>query len=202
MKLLRIETLLQSGNYASSSEWQKLRQSIQDAVRSVDWPPGSGKFTIYPQSGKKRGEGNGVRPIKRGLMQRIDRDGWQLEEPLEITAGQRPGKLDAVYYGQSGIAAIEWETGNISSSHRAINKMALGMLTGKLQAGILIVPSRRFYRFLTDRIGNFQELSPYFPLWKSLPVESGVLEVFEVEHDDTSRNVARIPKSTDGRALG
>jgi hypothetical protein len=57
------------------------------------------------------------------------------------------------------------------------------------------------YRYLTDRVGNFPELEPYFPLWQALKVEEGLLEVIAIEHDGVSQSVPRIPKGTDGRAL-
>jgi hypothetical protein len=57
------------------------------------------------------------------------------------------------------------------------------------------------YQWLTDRIGNFPEIEPYFPLWRAVPVEEGILAVIEVEHDRTSPFVQRIEKGTDGRAL-
>ena len=79
--------------------------------------------------------------------------------------------------------------------------MALGLMKGVLACGILVVPSRALYRFLTDRIGNFDELAPYLDLWKSIPCESGVLELVVIEHDATSTDVPRIPKGTSGRAL-
>jgi len=96
---------------------------------------------------------------------------------------------------------VEWETGNVSSSHRALNKMALGMLKGLLVGGALILPPRAMYRYLTDRVGNFEEIEPYFPLWRSLHVGRGLLLVFEIEHDTVSRDVPRTTKGTDGRAL-
>ena len=79
--------------------------------------------------------------------------------------------------------------------------MTLGLLKGKLAGGTLVVPSRKFYKFLTDRVGNFQELEPYWDVLRSIPHEEGVLEVVEVEHDAESYQVPRIPKVTDGRAL-
>ena len=79
--------------------------------------------------------------------------------------------------------------------------MSLGLLKGKLACGTLIVPSRKLYKFLTDRIGNFDELEPYLDLWRSVPCQEGVLEIVEVEHDAESFDVPRIPKGTDGRAL-
>ncbi|MDI6824861.1 MAG: hypothetical protein QME93_08350 [Bacillota bacterium] len=97
---------------------------------------------------------------------------------------------------------VERETGNISSSHRAMNKMALGILRGLMAGGILILPTRQMYKYLTDRVGNFPELEPYFPLWQSLRVTRGFLAVIAVEHDGVSKDVPRIPKGTNGRALG
>lgn len=171
-----------------------------DDIRQIDWPPGSGMFTIYPQSGKKRGEGNGVARIKDGFIERLIAKGWEKELPLDLATRRRPGKLDVVNRVGTITIALEWETGNISSSHRALNKMALGILKGALQVGLLVVPSRNLYRFLTDRVGNFDELEPYTDLWKSLRIAEGVLEIIVVEQDAESTSVPRIPKGTDGRA--
>lgn len=201
MKIVRVETLLSRGQYATLAEWKVTQERVYEAIRAVDWPPGTGKFTIYPESGKARRKGNGVKPIKLGLMRELQRQGWSLEEPLDIATRKRPGKLDAVLYTDYGPVALEWETGNISSSHRALNKMALGLLKGVLACGILVVPSRELYKYLTDRIGNLAELEPYLELWRSIPCEEGVLEIIAIEHDATSRNVERIPKGTSGRAL-
>lgn len=201
MKIVRVDTLLSRGQYATSAEWKMTRERVCAAICAVDWPHGSGKFTIYPESGKARRKGNGVKPIKIGMMKELQRQGWRLEEPLDIATLKRPGKLDAVLYTDYGPVALEWETGNISSSHRALNKMALGLLKGLLVCGILVVPSRRFYKYLTDRIGNMAELEPYLELWRSIPYKEGVLEIIVIEHDSTSWNVERIPKGTSGRAL-
>lgn len=178
-----------------------IRRSLHKAICAVDWPPGSGKFTIYPESGKARKAGNGVLPIKRDLMLELKRQAWKLEERIEIAARIRAGSFDAVLYTKQGPFAFEWETGNISSSHRALNKMALGLLKRCLIGGTLVVPSRNLYQYLTDRVGNFNELVPYVDLWKSIRCKNGVLEIVVIEHDATSTKVPRIPKMTAGRAL-
>jgi hypothetical protein len=201
LKIVQVETIFSRGQYAISPEWEKTWAIIQKAVCEVDWPPGSGKFTIYPESGKKRGEGNGVKPIKNGLISELERQGWKSEQPLDIATVHQPGDLDAVLFTDYGPVALEWETGNISSSHRALNKMALGLLKGKLAAAILIVPSREFYKYLTDRVGNFSELQPYLDLWRSIPYKEGIFNIVVIEHDDTSTKVLRIPKGTDGRSV-
>jgi hypothetical protein len=79
--------------------------------------------------------------------------------------------------------------------------MALGILKKVLIGGALILPTREMYRYLTDRVGNYPELEPYFPLWRSLQVNEGLLVVIAIEHDAVSPDVPRIPKGTDGRAL-
>jgi len=201
MRIVREEALISCGRYASSAAWKRTRKSLCKAIREVDWPPGSGRFTIYPESGKRRHRGNGVKPIKLGLMQELKRQGWKLEEPLDIAVLKKPGKLDAVLYTEYGPVALEWETGNISSSHRALNKMSLGLFKGILAAGILVVPSRELYKYLTDRVGNMAELEPYLEFWRSIPCKQGILEIVAIEHDATSTTVPRIPKGTSGRAL-
>ncbi len=132
MKIVGVEVLQNSGKYATSQEWSATRTNLHNAVKRVSWPPGSNSFTIYPERGKKHGEGNGVRPIKNELMKDLAAQGWKLEEPLDVASFKRPGKLDAVLCTSHGPVALEWETGNISSSHRALNKMALGLLRGRL----------------------------------------------------------------------
>lgn len=201
MKVVKIETLLSCGDFSGSDIWQAIRNQIVADIESMEWPKGAGRFLVYPQSGKKRGEGNGVKPIKNGLMAKLKKWEWKLEEPMDIATVKKPGKLDAVIYTELGPVALEWETGNVSSSHRALNKMALGLQKGALVGGILVVPTRNFYQYLTDRVGNFRELAPYFDLWKSIPCENGVLEVIAIEHDGTSEDAPRIEKGTDGRAL-
>ena len=139
--------------------------------------------------------------MKTAVMLELASQGWMLEQRLAVTSVNRPGKLDAVLYTSYGPVALEWETGNISSSHRALNKMALGLMKGLLAAGILVVPSASLAQYLTDRVGNYPELIPYLELWKAIPCKAGVLEIFVIEHDGTSTDVARIPKGTSGRAL-
>ena len=201
MKISHNKTLIYQGQFSKSKEWKLAKKQVLNAVRLVDWPPGSGSFTINPQSGKKRGEGNGVKPIKAAAIKYLAEKGWKPEHPWPVGRRVRPGNMDAACKTSKGLVAFEWETGNVSSSHRSLNKMALGLLSGSLVAGILVIPSRKLYPFLTDRIGNYDELKPYFPLWSSTPCQEGVLEILVIEQDAESFEVPRIPKGTDGRAV-
>ena len=202
MKIVHVETLLSCGSYAESAHWARTRRSIHRAVKKCVWPPGSKKFTIYPESGKKRGKGNGVVPIKAEFINQLRKQKWILEGKAKNSLGQGLGDFDAVIVGPEGHIVVEWETGNISSSHRSMNKLTMLVSDGVIAAGTLVVPSRKLYVYLTDRIGNYKELEPYLKLWKCVPCKKGVLDIVVIEHDAVSRDVPRIPKTTGGRALG
>ena len=201
MQIKHYTTLIDSGEFSQQAEFSQIKKEVDTAIKNVVWPIGSDKFTIYPQSGKKTGEGNGVVPIKKMFQANIKGFGWELEKSLDIATLKQPGHLDAAKAVGTKYFAIEWETGNISSSHRAINKMALGIIKDVLIGGILILPTRTLYPYLTDRIGNFAEIEPYFPLWRSIKCDEGFLQIIAIEHDATSYDVPKIPKGTDGRAL-
>lgn len=197
MKIVHVETVLSCGSYAKSKHWAKTRAAIHRAAKKCDWPPDSGKFTIRPEP-----KGNGVVPIRKEFIAELKKRKWTIEGKAKNTLGQNIGNFDAVIPGPEGVIIVEWETGNISSSHRSMNKLTMLVADKVIAAGVLIVPSRNLYVYLTDRIGNYRELEPYLGLWKSVPCKSGVLEIVVIEHDAECINVAKIPKGTDGRAKG
>jgi hypothetical protein len=202
LKIVAVHTLISCGEYPHTKHWRATRSQLHDAIRRCAWPVGSDKFTIYPQSGKKRGEGNGVGPIKNEFVGELRMRGWQIEGKAKNSLNQALGDFDAILPGPIKPIVAEWETGNISSSHRSMNKLTMLVADQVISAGTLVIPSRRLYVFLTDRIGNVQELEPYFRLWRSVPCVQGVLEVVVIEQDAESYDVPRIPKRTDGRAVG
>lgn len=196
MKLVHIEHLIHKGAFAQSATAASIDNHIKQGIRQVYWPPTSGAFTLL----EKR-KGNGVKPIKNDFVAHLSGQNWQLEKRMRLTSDSQPGKIDAVYELTDGRHfAVEWETGNISSSHRALNKMALGIQEGCLAGGALILPSGAMYPYLTDRIGNYPEIMPYFPLWKK-NTNDGILSIYVIEHDNLSPDAPAIPKETDGRAL-
>ena len=197
MKIVKIEFLINKGPFSESREVQTIFDEIKEAILSVTHPKGKKEFTIYPEK-----KANGVVPIKKNFLEFLVNNNWQCEHRMSIASRLRPGPIDAVKnFGKTRFFAVEWETGNISSSHRALNKMAVGLLDGILVGGILILPSRKMYQYLTDRVGNYSEIEPYFPVWKNLSITEGVLAVIEIEHDAESFDVPQIRKGTDGRAL-
>lgn len=149
-----------------------------------------------------------MKPIKEAFVLKLVSLGWKPEQryPRKNDEERKfwPGAFDAwLELPEQGLApfVVEWETGNISSSHRALNKMGMALMTGRISGGILVLPTRSLYKFLTDRVGNYREIEPYFPLWSSLKIDTGYLGVIAVEHDATSEKVPRIKKGTDGWAL-
>ena len=202
MKLLEYHDILNGELFVRSPVLQKAWEEIQQAVALTDWPHGSGSFTIFPESGKKSGQGNGVKLIKVPCIQALRNFGWLVEGLPSIGSSVLgTGDLDALKETSEGYIAFEWETGNISSSHRALNKLFLTMQETNTIGSFLIVPSNRLKVFLTDRIGNIGELQPYFPLWRNLAGIRGALRIIVVEHDAERFTVPKIPKGTDGRAL-
>ena len=197
MKILRIEFLIRQGAFGESKELEYTLGVVKEAIYSIHWPQNTTYFTLYPEV-----NGNGVVPIKESCMGYLRDKGWKLEERMQIASRIRPGKVDAIKKLTNGsYFAVEWETGNVASSHRALNKMCIGLMDGTLCGGILIVPSREMYRYLTDRVGNYAEIEPYFPVWRDVSIKNGVLIVIEVEHDALSDDIPKISKGTDGRAL-
>jgi hypothetical protein len=190
VRLVSWNMLLDDG-YSSSSDFSEVRAQVEGAIASVVWPPGATEFRLHPEK-----KGNGVKPIKEAFTTALQDEGWLLEH--DTFDAYRPADST----GRQAFV-VEWETGNISSSHRAINRMALGMLEQRILGGLLVVPTGDMYPYLTDRVGNLKELVRYFPLWAqwNASPDFGYLAVVAIEHDVLDKSVPRILKGTDGRAL-
>lgn len=196
MKIVQEVSLISIGSFEESSDWSIIRSEIRSAISLIVYPPGTSSFTINPTK-----HGNGVKPIKEACMTTLrDQFGWRLETPIRY-ATKSPGEVDATKVIDDYLFALEWETGNISSSHRAVNKLVLGLLRDVFLGAALVLPSRKLYPYLTDRIGNYEELEPYFDVWRAVRIQEGFLAIFVIEHDQVDTSVPRITKGTDGRAL-
>lgn len=204
MKLIEIHTLIDAGSFTATPVWQRVEEELRQAIAAVVWPSGNDRFVIRPEK-----KGNGVKPIKDGFVATLREFGWRPEQKFprgngDEVAATEPGKFDAMLNLEGQRLApfvVEWETGNISSSHRAMNKMALALKLGRVSGGVLVLPSHKLYPYLTDRIGNYRELAPYLSLYSDLKLDSGYLGVIVVEQDGTSEDVPKIQKGTDGWAL-
>jgi hypothetical protein len=202
VKIVHREDIVRKGALAQSPDIITATGEVEQAIKEICWPSGADGFYLNPSSkGKGRGEGNGVKPIKEACITYLKSVGWKDELRVRTEGVAGTGPLDAVKETPHGLFAVEWETGNISSSHRALNKICLGVLTKELAGGVLVLPSNNLYPFLTDRIGNYRELAPYLPLWESVPYTEGVIFLMVVEQDGLRDDAPRIPKGTDGRAL-
>ena len=198
VKIVETLDVFAKGAFPSSPEWARVGRDVALAIKATDWPHGSGTFTIYPEK-----HANGVKPIKIPCVATLkDKCGWVKESlpPETRKVLKKTGKLDAVLETSVGWVAFEWETGNISSSHRALNKLIQSLARGEVVGGVLVVPSDKLARYLTDRIGNIRELRPYLEGWGLTTITNGVLQIVVVEHDAESFDVPKIPKGKDGRA--
>lgn len=182
------------------------------------------------KNGKKTSQWNrnGVGPIKLQFHRLMAERGWTPEAPLDLSPyfqsqTVRPymlypslekqsisedvsvGDFDFWFRTADGIrTAIEWETGNISSSHRSVNKLCMALRAGLIDAAVLIVPSRATYPHLTDRIGNWNELRPYIAFWQTYgnSLQRGLLAMTVWEHDEIvdDESVPFIKVGADGRS--
>lgn len=228
MKWLRTMVIFDQGEVISSADWQTLHESYVRAILSIEHPRGSGSLTLrrkqrLPNNQWRR---NGVKYLKNEFLTFMrDHEEWHAERNVDISPDrdQPPlllypsleeyrepitsnfGEFDFMATAADGTrVAIEWETGNISSSHRSMNKLAIALSKGVVDVGVLIVPSRELYDHLTDRIGNIGELSGYLEMWEGLrnTVERGLLAITVVEHDQLtdSEDIDYLTAGTDGRA--
>lgn len=126
---------------------------------------------------------NSVTPIKAGLVNLLhDSYGWKKEKQLKSLSGdleQRERKKGVgggidVYkefvQGQFSFnVGLEFETGNVASVHRSLNKMALGVDSHELDLMVLVLPVYNLSYFLTDRSANYEEIEAYFKLYENRP---------------------------------
>ena len=101
MQITLVETLISRGSFPFSAIACRIASHIREGIVAVHWPVGSGQFTINPTR-----LGNGVVPIKSGMMSVLADRGWKPEEPLQLT-GEKPGPLDAVIETPDGPLAVE-----------------------------------------------------------------------------------------------
>jgi hypothetical protein len=213
VQIVETMTIVRAGGFTRTATWRRAKAEVEAAIKVAHWPFGSGKFTLNPdfgltRSGKVDKHPNGVVPIKVPLRRHLEACGWVAESlPVGPKGAEgkpllQTGDLDALLQDRGRYVGFEWETGNVSSSHRAINKMLDGILREALQGGILALPVRGTARYLTDRIGNFEEIAPYFEYWARYPITYGAIRVIGVGHDELDSSVPHIPKGTAGRALG
>ncbi|MBV6322216.1 hypothetical protein [Duganella violaceipulchra] len=227
MKWLRTLVLFNEGDIMSSEGWKAVHQSYKDAIEKIFHPIGSGALTIRNKARRpdsKVYDRNGVGYLRSHFLRNMmEIEGWKSEADVNLgknrqqpviflypsgEAYQEPivsnfGGFDFLTSTLDGHkVAIEWETGNISSSHRSMNKLAIALKTGIIQIGVLIVPSRDLYAQLTDRIGNIAELSGYLEMWESLRPKDGrgLLAISVVEHDALSNDpsLPYLPTASDG----
>lgn len=143
---------------------------------------------------------NGVVPVKEGIYERLEcYYNWFREKPLPYLKdeAQKGGPID-VYkeFGKPNDkfkVGLEFETGNISSAHRSMNKLCVGVQSGDIDLAVLMMPIKTMAYYLTDRVSNYEELEPYFRLLTTYP-----FIVIGFDADEYNPNAALLPKGRDG----
>ena len=152
----------------NSSAKAAFRQ-IQDSIVTNHSP----NKTFFEINNKEK-HGNGVVPIKEGIYKSLEEKyQWFREKPLNYfkNDAKKGGPIDVykAFDKDTFRVGIEFETGNISSAHRSLNKLALGIIKSELELAVMLLPVSKLAYYLTDRVSNFDELEPYFVLFNEYP---------------------------------
>lgn len=169
---------------------QEAYQQILESIRLNSTTP-SGKFVI--NSSAKNA--NGVVPVKENIYINLEEGhGWFREKPLPyLVEAKKGGPIDVYNEFDAFKVGIEFETGNISSAHRAMNKLCVGIRHQDIDMGVLMLSVKALSYYLTDRVSNYEELEPYFVLLDDYPF---IVIGFDAdEYDDTA---PILPKGKDG----
>ncbi len=174
----------------------KLKKSADQALSEIRTSIKRTKIIINPTP-----KGNGVNPIRHQIIENLKKIKWSDEHPMDL-AMMRSRPLDAFKRFKNFNVGLEWETGNVSSSFRALMKLIKGLDENQLDLGVHVLPSRAFYKYLTDRVGNITELLPYLKVFGKINIDSRkTLMIIVVEYDEIDHKAKLIPKGFDGMSL-
>jgi len=130
---------------------------------------------------------NSVAPIKSGLVNLLHNNYfWETEHHLQVLKDNisdgndnskrkrgQGGGIDLYkefdFQGYTFRVGIEFETGNVASVHRSLNKLSMGLQSQELDLIFLILPVFNLAQYLTDRVANYEEIEAYFPLFGEKP---------------------------------
>lgn len=146
MKIVEALDIVRAGRFPKTKTWRRAMAEVEVAIEKADWPFGSGSFSLNPEPIINRKGGsdrhpNGVMPIKVPMIKHLESCGWETETLPELPVGFEgrdvltTGDLDALLFDGGNYVGFEWETGNVSSTHRAINKLLDGITRGTLSGG-------------------------------------------------------------------
>jgi hypothetical protein len=200
MRIVAVHTIYADG-WSEPSRNELIGDAVE-GVRRVSWPLGTDRFVVAPLDPAVK-HPNGVVPIRQGFARHMLGLQWEPEQRYRSELLSMHGALDAVKATPSGLVGAEWETGNISSSHRALGKLTLGLVDKELVGGVLVVLDSRWKAYFTDRIGNWGEIDGYQRVWARAlrGVTPSFLSVIVMEPDDVVLGTPPIPKGTDGNSL-
>lgn len=75
MKILRIESIIDTGTFSSTAEYKQLENDVLKAITSIVNPQDSEIFTLLNQE-----KSNGVTPIKKNFINTLNSLGWKDEK--------------------------------------------------------------------------------------------------------------------------
>lgn len=174
------------------------KAAYNDVANSIIYNVTPGKNVFILNNSSKNC--NGVVPVKERCYCLLEESfGWFREKPLAYfhNDAQKGGPIDVYKEFLQGNrivkAGLEFETGNISSAHRSLNKLLVGIKKEELDIAFLMMPIKNMSYYLTDRVSNYEELEPYFLLVRDVP-----FVFFGFDAEEYSTEVPCLSKGKDG----
>ena len=114
-----------------------------------------------------------------------------------------PGAIDFFKNLEGLRVGVEWETGYIGSSHRAVSKLFNAIVDGMIDAGVLVIPERALQKHCTDRSSNYEELECYTDLMDLILMflKHGYLEIIVVGYDELDASLPYLKQTDIGTLL-
>lgn len=175
MKIDKVyKTLMAEGLLVRNPLLKQAYEEVIESICSVTWPMGASTFTINNTEKNV----NGVTSIKENCYIVLENKYlWYREKPLKVfeSEKQKGGPIDVYkeFVSSSGDInlriGLEFETGNVASAHRSMNKLLLGLNRNEIDLAIILFPVKELSYYLTDRVSNYEELEPYFEITDHSP---------------------------------
>lgn len=159
-------TLYDRNFYAKRAEVQKLIGDVFTALHKMTNHIDENGEEIYTLKASVNND-NGVKPLTNQFRRNMEELGWDSEKSFWSKSVDGPGPVDfAMQLSDGTWFCVEWETGNKSSTNRAVEKLQLGMTDNIISGGILVVAEEEFQKHCTSGIGSFELCKHYIRKWR------------------------------------
>jgi hypothetical protein len=179
MKIVRTEYLVCAGDFAESLEWERIQGDIACGIVAIcRIKPGCKASEMENRSSR----GKHAYPLwRQAFAAKLETLGWLPNVHFNNTPLQLCTPFDLGLAIRNGNFCVELATGDLSHTIMVLNKLTLGILSGVLVGGVMVMLNEeRRAKFAAERL-SFDALQMYFDVWKAVKVPEGLLVVIAAE---------------------